>query len=218
MTPYCKVLPYYLIHPDYDHTEHQRKAPHKRHADSSDARRSDIVNYVGEELFARWIPLMRGYSRSMCVGAVSAGWLCMWIGAQHWLFMPGKSPSTPDGFAHWSSLIGMRIQRDERKGEWERYRARKRIVAHTNAWETGAEFPSNRCCQGTAPKHSSFFNVNLVLLKFWRCLLTFCPRADHDDLLFWPWVRHPESRQLWEEERLSCSSPPQAELAILLHP
>ncbi len=103
---------------------------------------------------------------ALCVGAVSAGLLCMWIGAQHWLFMPGKSHSVPDAFAHWCSLIGMRMQRDERMGEWERYRERKRIIVHTNVWEPGLNFPPFVCCQGTAPKYSSLLTIDLVVLKF----------------------------------------------------
>lgn len=76
--------------------------------------------------------------------------------------------------------------------------------------------------QSLLPRHCTktqqLFQRQSCSPKIWRRLLTFCPRADHDDLLLWPWVRHPESRQLWEEERLSCSSQPQAEPAIHLHP
>lgn len=38
----------------------------KRHADSRNAGRSDIINYVGEGLFTIWIPLTLGYSCSVC--------------------------------------------------------------------------------------------------------------------------------------------------------
>lgn len=89
------------------------------------------------------------------VGMVSVGWLCMWIGAQHWLFMPGKSPSTPDGCAHWSSLIGMRMRRVERKGLLEMQRARGSMCT----WLPGLNFPAQS--QGAVPKH--LLIVNLVL-------------------------------------------------------
>lgn len=52
------------------------KIPLKRHADSRNAGRSDIINYVGEELFTIWILLTLGCSCSVLARFQQAGFVC----------------------------------------------------------------------------------------------------------------------------------------------
>lgn len=87
---------------------------------SRKSKRSDILNYCRREAVYYMDP-SHARLRPLCACWRRFSRLALYVNRSSALIIHArkKSPSAPDAFAHWSSLIGMRMQRDERDG-WMR--------------------------------------------------------------------------------------------------